>query len=196
MPRRFENLLVTGGAGFIGVNFIRWLFTQPDCPRRIINVDKLTYAGNPLSLLDLEKSVGERYVFRKADICDAAAMKEVIETYAVDAIAHFGQSHVDCSIVAPDDFVRTNIIGTYTLPPPASTRPKSNSSTTFHRRSVGSLALPAFNRKLYAPNHPLRVEGRRDHRARLSRNLWPPHHPLQLFQQLRAVPVSRNRSRS
>ena len=116
MPRRFENLLVTGGAGFIGVNFIRWLFTQPDCPRRIINVDKLTYAGNPLSLLDLEKSVGERYVFRKADICDAAAMKEVIETYAVDAIAHFAaESHVDRSIVAPDDFVRTNIIGTYTL---------------------------------------------------------------------------------
>jgi len=65
MPRRFENLLVTGGAGFIGVNFIRWLFTQPDCPRRIINVDKLTYAGNPLSLLDLENQSASATCFAR-----------------------------------------------------------------------------------------------------------------------------------
>ena len=78
MPRTFQNLLVTGGAGFIGVNFIRWLFDQPDCPARIVNVDKLTYAGNPLSLLDIEKRFEDRYVFVKADICDAAKMKEII----------------------------------------------------------------------------------------------------------------------
>ncbi len=159
MPRRFENLLVTGGAGFIGVNFIRWLFTQPDCPRRIINVDKLTYAGNPLSLLDLEKSVGERYVFRKADICDAAAMKEVIETYAVDAIAHFAaESHVDRSIVAPDDFVRTNIIGTYTLLQAA--REHAAQIKLFHHVSTdevfGSLGPAGFftEETPYAPNSP------------------------------------------
>lgn len=159
MPRRFENLLVTGGAGFIGVNFIRWLFAQPDCPRRIINVDKLTYAGNPLSLLDLEKSVGERYVFRKADICDAAAMKEVIETYAVDAIAHFAaESHVDRSIVAPDDFVRTNIIGTYTLLQAA--REHVGQIKLFHHVSTdevfGSLGATGFftEETPYAPNSP------------------------------------------
>jgi dTDP-D-glucose 4,6-dehydratase len=56
MPRPIQNLLVTGGAGFIGVNFIRWLFEQPDCPARIVNVDKLTYAGNPLSLLDTRRA--------------------------------------------------------------------------------------------------------------------------------------------
>ena len=116
MTRTFQNLLVTGGAGFIGVNFIRWLFSQPDCPARIINVDKLTYAGNPLSLADLAEKAGNRYIFIRADICDAPKMKETIETYNIDAIAHFAaESHVDRSIVAPDDFIRTNIHGTYTL---------------------------------------------------------------------------------
>ena len=116
MARQFQNLMVTGGAGFIGVNFIRWLFEQPDGPARIVNVDKLTYAGNPLSLLDVEKRVGDRYVFVKADVCDAAKMKEIIEKYEIDAIAHFAaESHVDRSIVAPDEFVRTNIFGTYVL---------------------------------------------------------------------------------
>ena len=83
MSRPFRNLMVTGGAGFIGVNFIRWLFDQPDCPSRIINVDKLTYAGNPLSLLDLAERVGDRYVFIKADICDAPKMKDIIEQYHI-----------------------------------------------------------------------------------------------------------------
>ncbi len=159
MPRVFQNLLVTGGAGFIGVNFIRWLFAQPDGPRRIINVDKLTYAGNPLSLLDLAQSAGERYVFHKADICDAAAMKQIIETHAVDAIVHFAaESHVDRSIVAPDEFVRTNIIGTYTLLQAA--REHAAQIQLFHHVSTdevfGSLGDTGFFTEAtpYAPNSP------------------------------------------
>ncbi len=116
MSRPFRNLMVTGGAGFIGVNFIRWLFDQKDCPARIVNVDKLTYAGNPLSLLDVEKRAGDRYVFVKADICDAGQMKKIIETYAIDAIAHFAaESHVDRSIDGPAAFIQTNVVGTLAL---------------------------------------------------------------------------------
>ena len=74
MSRTFRNLMVTGGAGFIGVNFIRHLFGPEAFAGRIVNVDKLTYAGNPLSLLDLAERVGDRFVFIKADICDAPKM--------------------------------------------------------------------------------------------------------------------------
>ncbi len=111
-----KNLLVTGGCGFIGCNFIRYLLEESDFSGRIINVDKLTYAGNPLSLADVAGKFGSRYVFVKADICDRAAMARALDDYAVDAVAHFAaESHVDRSIARPDDFVQTNIIGTYTL---------------------------------------------------------------------------------
>ena len=159
MARKFQNLMVTGGAGFIGVNFIRWLLEQKDCPARIVNVDKLTYAGNPLSLLDVEKRAGDRYVFVKADICDAAQMKKVIETYAIDAIAHFAaESHVDRSIVRPDEFVRTNILGTYTLLQAA--REHAAQIQLFHHVSTdevfGSLGDQGFftEETPYAPNSP------------------------------------------
>jgi dTDP-glucose 4,6-dehydratase len=111
-----KNLLVTGGCGFIGSNFIRYLMEEVRFPGRIINVDKLTYAGNPESLADVAQRVGDRYVFVRADICDRAAMAQALDAYAVDAVAHFAaESHVDRSIVRPDDFIQTNIIGTYTL---------------------------------------------------------------------------------
>mgnify|MGYP001304234522 FL=1 len=159
MPRQFQNLMVTGGAGFIGVNFIRWLLAQNDCPGRIVNVDKLTYAGNPLSLLDVEKRAGSRYVFAKADVCDAARMKEIVERYEIDAIAHFAaESHVDRSIVAPDEFVRTNIFGTYTLLQTA--REHASQIQLFHHVSTdevfGSLGDRGFFTEAtpYAPNSP------------------------------------------
>ena len=159
MPRPIQNLLVTGGAGFIGVNFIRWLFDQPDCPQRIVNFDKLTYAGNPLSLLDLAEKVGDRYVFVKADICDAAAVHDAIEKYKIDAIAHFAaESHVDRSIVAPDEFVRTNIIGTHTLLQAA--RQHADQVKLFHHVSTdevfGTLGDTGFftEETPYAPNSP------------------------------------------
>ncbi|UCD31193.1 MAG: GDP-mannose 4,6-dehydratase, partial [Desulfobacterales bacterium] len=69
-----KNMLVTGGCGFIGANFIRYMLTASDFTGRIINVDKLTYAGNPENLSDIENEVKDRYVFIKADICDAARM--------------------------------------------------------------------------------------------------------------------------
>jgi dTDP-glucose 4,6-dehydratase len=159
MSRVFRNLLVTGGAGFIGVNFIRWLFGQKEFAGRIVNVDKLTYAGNPLSLLDVAEKAGDRYVFVKADICDAAKMKETIEKYEIDAIAHFAaESHVDRSIVRPDEFVRTNILGTYTLLQAA--REHAAQIRLFHHVSTdevfGSLGDNGFFTEdtPYAPNSP------------------------------------------
>ena len=159
MSRPFRNLMVTGGAGFIGVNFIRRLFEQHDCPGRIVNVDALTYAGNPLSLLDTAERAGDRYVFVKADICDAAKMKEIIEKYEIDAIAHFAaESHVDRSIVRPDEFVRTNIFGTYTLLQAA--RERAAQIKLFHHVSTdevfGSLGDRGFftEETPYAPNSP------------------------------------------
>ena len=73
MARKFQNLMVTGGAGFIGVNFIRWLLEQKDCPARIVNVDKLTYAGNPLSLLDVAETAGDRATIRFLDLAETPA---------------------------------------------------------------------------------------------------------------------------
>ena len=111
-----KNLMVTGGCGFIGANFIRYLLEESDFGGRVINVDVLTYAGNPLSLQDIERHVGDRYLFVKADICDRDAIAKIIDEHAVDAICHFAaESHVDRSIVAPDDFIQSNIIGTYNL---------------------------------------------------------------------------------
>ena len=111
-----KNLMVTGGCGFIGVNFIRYVLEESGFTGRIINVDKLTYAGNPLSLADLAEKRRDQYAFVKADICDRAAIARILDDHQVDAVAHFAaESHVDRSIVRPDDFIQTNIVGTYTL---------------------------------------------------------------------------------
>ena len=111
-----KNLLVTGGAGFIGVNFIRYLLEESDYGGRIINVDKLTYAANPASLSDIEKNYDDKYVFVKADISDKDALSVVFDKYEIDGICHFAaESHVDRSIASPIEFIRTNILGTYNL---------------------------------------------------------------------------------
>ncbi len=111
-----DCILVTGGCGFIGCNFIRCILEQTDYRGRIVNVDALTYAGNPLSLTDLQERFPDRYTFVKADIRDRTAMAHVLDEQAVDTICHFAaESHVDRSIVAPDDFITTNIVGTFTL---------------------------------------------------------------------------------
>ena len=178
MPRPFHNLLVTGGAGFIGVNFIRWLFDQPDCPARIVNLDKLTYAGNPLSLLDLAERMGPRYAFVKADVCDAAKVNETLEKYEIDAIAHFAaESHVDRSIVAPDEFVRTNVFGTYTLLQAA--RERAPKIKLFHHVSTdevfGSLGPSGhFTEDTpYAPNSPYSAsKASSDHLVRAYRETY------------------------
>lgn len=118
-----ENLLVTGGSGFIGTNFIRYMFYDTGFSGRIVNVDKLTYAGNPENLADTAEDFGGRYAFVCADICDKTAMAEVFDTYEIDAVCHFAaESHVDRSICEPDAFIQTNIFGTYVLLELARTR--------------------------------------------------------------------------
>ena len=82
----FNNLLVTGGCGFIGCNFIRYLLEKPDFAGRIVNVDKLTYAGNPENLRDLEKRFPERYIFLREDICDLERMNAIFTDYRIDAV--------------------------------------------------------------------------------------------------------------
>ena len=108
-----RNLLITGGAGFIGSHVVRRFVTKyPNY--RIINLDVLTYAGNLENLRDIEQS--PNYVFVKADICDAEAMKKVFKEYAIDGVIHLAaESHVDRSITDPLSFVRTNVFGTVTL---------------------------------------------------------------------------------
>jgi dTDP-glucose 4,6-dehydratase len=111
-----KNILVTGGCGFIGSNFIRYLLYESDFSGKIINVDKLTYAGNPENLFGLERDYPERYIFIKEDICNRREMDQIFTKYSIDAVCHFAaESHVDRSIVSPDSFIQTNIIGTFNL---------------------------------------------------------------------------------
>jgi len=107
------KLLVTGGAGFIGSNFIRYMLrAHPDY--RIINLDSLTYAGNLNNLKDCDSS--PRYTFVRGDICDSPLVNSVIEEHLIDTVVHFAaESHVDRSIADASAFVKTNILGTYTL---------------------------------------------------------------------------------
>lgn len=106
------KILVTGGAGFIGSAVIRHIINQTQ--DSVINVDKLTYAGNLESLADVASS--ERYAFVQADICDADALKSIFEQHQPDAVMHLAaESHVDRSITGPAAFIETNVVGTYTL---------------------------------------------------------------------------------
>jgi len=106
------NILVTGGAGFIGSNVIRYLINETN--NSVVNVDKLTYAGNLESLADVSQSVN--YQFEKIDICDRLALKEVFDKHQPDAVMHLAaESHVDRSIDGPGEFIQTNIVGTYNL---------------------------------------------------------------------------------
>ena len=105
-----RNIIITGGAGFIGSHVVR-LFVNKYPGYRIINLDKLTYAGNLANLKDVEDK--ENYIFVKADICDYGTVKELMEKYNVDGIIHLAaESHVDRSIKDPFTFAHTNVIGT------------------------------------------------------------------------------------
>ena len=108
-----SHIIVTGGAGFIGANFILdWL--RDAHADHVVNVDKLTYAGNLKSLASLQGS--ERHVFVQADICDQRALDEVLAAYRPRAVVHFAaESHVDRSIHGPAEFIQTNVVGTFTL---------------------------------------------------------------------------------
>lgn len=111
-PNPAKVFLVTGGAGFIGSAVIRHLIQHS--PHTVINVDKLTYAGNLASVATVAST--DRYIFEHADICDAAALNRIFSTYQPDVVMHLAaESHVDRSINGPGDFIQTNIVGTYTL---------------------------------------------------------------------------------
>ena len=154
-----ENLLVTGGCGFIGSNFIRHLLAETDFRGRIINADSLTYAGNPENLDGFEAARPGRYLFRKADICDASLVRDLFAEYGIDAVCHFAaESHVDRSILKPGCFIQTNILGTFNLLEAA--RGRGESFRLFHHISTdevyGSLGPEgAFTEETpYRPNSP------------------------------------------
>ncbi len=106
-------VLVTGGCGFIGSNFIRYLLSR-DSTLSVVNFDALTYAGNPDNLVDVESSFGRRYRFHHGDIRDGAAVRQAMS--GCDTVVHFAaESHVDRSIAEARDFITTNVEGTYVL---------------------------------------------------------------------------------
>ena len=106
-----RTYLVTGGAGFIGSNYIHYMFRKYDNEIRIINVDKLTYAGNLENLKDVENR--DNYTFVRADICDKEAIEKIFKENDIDRVVHFAaESHVDRSIKNPEVFVQTNVLGT------------------------------------------------------------------------------------
>jgi len=157
-----RNVLVTGGAGFIGANFVlHWLARHRD---KVVVLDALTYAGHPGNLAALRGD--PRFEFVRGDICDAALVERVFAEHAIDLVVHFAaESHVDRSIGGPDEFIRTNIVGTHVLLKTARaawTRDgKLRDDVRFHHVSTdevyGSLTThdpPFTERTPYAPNSP------------------------------------------
>jgi dTDP-glucose 4,6-dehydratase len=154
-----KNILVTGGCGFIGTNFIRYLLTESEFNGRIINVDSLTYAGNPENLAGFETEYPEQYIFIQADICDGIRMAKIFSDYHIDSVCHFAaESHVDRSIVKPDAFIQTNIVGTFNLLESAKSR--LDHMIRFHHISTdevyGSLDNEGYFTETtpYRPNSP------------------------------------------
>jgi dTDP-glucose 4,6-dehydratase len=157
-----RNVFITGGAGFIGANFVRhWLSGTRE--GRVVVFDALTYAGNIDSLSGLDSD--PRYLFVKGDICDEGAVRELLEQHDIDTLVHFAaESHVDRSILGPDDFIRTNIVGTHSLLKAAKALWIDRKTVTEHRfhhvstdEVYGSLGPtdPAFHEATpYAPNSP------------------------------------------
>jgi dTDP-glucose 4,6-dehydratase len=157
-----HNVLITGGAGFIGANFVRhWLGTTQQ--GKVVVLDALTYAGNIENLAGLERD--PRYVFVRGDICDEGAAKTLLEQYQIDTLVHFAaESHVDRSILGPDDFIRTNIIGTHSLLKAAKSVWIDRKLVPAHRfhhvstdevyGSLNSEDAPFHESSPYAPNSP------------------------------------------
>ena len=157
-----KTLIITGGAGFIGSAVVRQLINETDY--KVVNVDKLTYAGNLQSLVSV--SSNPRYKFEQVDICDAAEVNRVFREHQPDAIMHLAaESHVDRSITGPADFIQTNIVGTYTLLEAArahwnSLQGERKADFRFHHISTdevyGSLGDEGFFTEdtAYEPNSP------------------------------------------
>jgi dTDP-glucose 4,6-dehydratase len=109
------EILITGGCGFIGSNFIRYLLKNRD-DAKVINIDDLTYAGNLANLIDVQRNYPERYAFVKGDIADKEIIEDIFRKSDISCVVNFAaESHVDRSIIDPELFVRTNILGTFNL---------------------------------------------------------------------------------
>ena len=157
-----RNVCITGGAGFIGANFVRhWLDRTRE--GQVVVLDALTYAGNLGNLAGLERN--PRYVFVRADICDEEAVRSLLERYRIDTVVHFAaESHVDRSILGPDDFIRTNVVGTHVLLKAAKALWLDRGAAAAHRfhhvstdEVYGSLRpedAPFHESSPYAPNSP------------------------------------------
>lgn len=162
-----RNLLVTGGAGFIGANYVLyWLENHPQ--DKVVVLDALTYAGNRANLVSVEQH--PNFIFAHGDICDTNLVEKLLKEHQLDTIVHFAaESHVDRSITGPDAFIETNILGTYSLLKAAKkvwidelkAEGKSPLPHRFHHVSTdevyGTLAPndPAFTEQTaYAPNSP------------------------------------------
>ena len=109
------DILITGGCGFIGSNFVRYLFKKRR-DVRVINIDELTYAGNLANLADVERDYADRYLFVKGDIAEKGIVNDIFERFEIVWVVNFAaESHVDRSVTGPEIFVRTNIVGTFNL---------------------------------------------------------------------------------
>lgn len=157
-----HNVLITGGAGFIGTNFVRhWLRSTK--AGKVVVFDALTYAGRLENLAGLDGN--PRYAFVRGDICDETAVRQALEAHHIDTLVHFAaESHVDRSILGPDEFIRTNIVGTHVLLKAAKAAWLDGPEKRPHRfhhvstdEVYGSLRPedPAFHEATpYAPNSP------------------------------------------
>jgi dTDP-glucose 4,6-dehydratase len=170
-----QTVIITGGSGFIGANLVRLLVETGSY--RVVNLDLLTYAANPLSLADLEKN--PNYIFVHGNICDRELVDSVLKQYQPAGIIHLAaESHVDRSIVNAEDFVRTNVVGTFTLLEAsrvywASLPAEQQKSFRFVHVSTdevyGSLGAQGFfsEQTSYAPNSPYSAsKAASDHFAR------------------------------
>jgi dTDP-glucose 4,6-dehydratase len=157
-----RNLFITGGAGFIGSNFVHhWLANTQE--GRVVVFDALTYAGHIDSLADI--AANPRYLFIKGDICDEANVRGLLEQHQIDTLVHFAaESHVDRSILGPDDFIRTNVVGTHALLKAAKSLWIDKQTVPAHRfhhvstdevyGSLGPHDAPFHEDSPYAPNSP------------------------------------------
>ncbi|MFT3870348.1 MAG: dTDP-glucose 4,6-dehydratase [Nibricoccus sp.] len=160
------NILVTGGCGFIGSNFVRQRLTEANSPlKRLVNLDALTYAGNPANLTDFAGD--SRYVFIHGDIGDSNLVAQLLAEHQIDAVVNFAaESHVDRSIDSPEPFIQTNVVGTLRLINAARLywtklpEPKKAAFRFLHVSTdevYGTLSLtdPAFTEETpFAPNSP------------------------------------------